>query len=117
LLWEAESNLSTVPPQGGDFADPMAALAAIPPPGDADEPSATNPYVVLLGPGVYDLGGETLAMLSHVSIKGSGIESTIIQSNGIGAVVLANVLSEPLAGKGLPAYGAVGRNDDQGHAA
>jgi len=35
-------------------------------------PSAANPYLIKLTPGVYDLGALTLNMLSYVNIEGSG---------------------------------------------
>lgn len=49
-----------------------AALASV-----ADA-SVTKPYVIQLAPGVYELGGETLAMKPDVSIAGAGAATTRI---------------------------------------
>ena len=49
-----------------------AALASI------TDASPTRPYVVQLAPGVYELGGTTLAMKPHVSIAGAGADATRI---------------------------------------
>ncbi len=35
-------------------------------------PAAANPYLIKLAPGVYDLGTQTLTMLSYVDVEGSG---------------------------------------------
>jgi hypothetical protein len=40
--------------------------------------SATKPYLIHLGPGVYDLGSTNIVMKEWVSIQGSGQESTKI---------------------------------------
>lgn len=40
--------------------------------------SATKPYLIKLGPGVYDLGFNNIVMKAWVSIHGSGQESTTI---------------------------------------
>ena len=60
------ANIVTVATANGDFSDPIAAMASI---NDAD---GTNPYLVVIAPGVYDLGSQQLAMQSHVDIAGSG---------------------------------------------
>ena len=49
-----------------------AALASV------TDASATKPYVIQLAPGVYELGGTTLAMKPHVSIAGAGASVTRI---------------------------------------
>lgn len=43
--------------------------------------SATNPYVVKVMPGVYDLGTSSLQMKEYVTLEGSGKENTIITSS------------------------------------
>ncbi len=43
--------------------------------------SATNPYVVKVMPGVYDLGTASLQMKQYVTLEGSGAEDTIITSS------------------------------------
>lgn len=42
--------------------------------------SATNPYVVKVMPGTYDLGTAALQMKEYVTLEGSGAESTVITS-------------------------------------
>lgn len=65
------AHVVTVSAEGGDFADPVAAVDSI---GDA---AADNPYLVLIGPGVYTLT-RTLVMKPFVTIAGSGREATIL---------------------------------------
>ena len=52
-----------------------AALASI------TDASANRPYVIQLAPGVYDLGGTTLAMKPDVSIAGAGADASRIIGN------------------------------------
>lgn len=85
-FYPAESNLITVSAEGGDFTDPQDALNSIPTTG-GDAPSATNRYLVKLGPGTFDLGAGLLDMRSHVSVIGSGVEATTLRSSSGGGVV------------------------------
>ena len=64
-------NVVTVSAKGGDFTDPVAAVNSIT---DATE---TNPYLVLIGPGVYTLI-QPLLMKPYVTIAGSGRDATIL---------------------------------------
>jgi len=50
--------------------------------------SATNPYLIKVEPGVYDLDGRSLAMRPFIDIEGSGEGVTIVQStvNAVGTV-------------------------------
>lgn len=61
--------------------------------------SATNPYVVKVMPGVYDLGTASLQMKEYVDLEGSGPDNTIITSSNynidggtctVGTVLMAN---------------------------
>ena len=64
-----------------------AALASI------TDASATKPYVIQLAPGVYELGGTTLAMKPDVSIAGAGADTTRITGDqGQGTLGQALVL-------------------------
>ncbi len=63
------ANVVTVSAQGGDFTNPVAAVNSI------TNASASNPYVVLIGPGVYTMT-ETLVMKEYVSVIGTGEQST-----------------------------------------
>ena len=58
-------NVITVAKARGDFTDPVAAVNSI------SDASANNPYLVVIGPGVYTLT-QTLVMKEHVDITGSG---------------------------------------------
>lgn len=64
-------NVVTVAAKGGEFSDPAAAVDSI-----ADA-SASNPYLVVIGPGKYTLT-RTLKMKPYVSITGSGRNATIL---------------------------------------
>lgn len=41
-------------------------------------PSATNPWLVKIEPGIYDLGGDQLVMLPFVDVEGSGQDVTVL---------------------------------------
>ncbi len=70
-------NVITVAKQGGDFADPIAALASI------TDSSPTNPYLVVIGPGVYELA-DRLELKPNVNLVGSGQNATkLIRTNNV----------------------------------
>lgn len=48
---------------------------------------ASTTWLVKLEPGVYDLGGQNLALESYVDLEGSGADVTFIQSTRNGAIV------------------------------
>ncbi|MBI4710219.1 MAG: hypothetical protein HY759_03830 [Nitrospirae bacterium] len=73
-----------VAPSGGDFTSPVDAVNSI------TDASATNPYLVKIMPGVYDLGGNGIQMKSYVDIEGSGENITKI-IGGIGGADNAEV--------------------------
>ena len=70
-------NEVTVSASGGDFTSPVDAVNSI------LDASATNPYVVRIGPGVYDLGTTVLKMKPFVSVVGSGQSATFINGTRI----------------------------------
>ncbi len=63
------SNVIKVAKIGGDFTDPVEAVGSI---SDASE---NNPYLVMIGPGVYTLTSN-LILKPHISIAGAGEELT-----------------------------------------
>lgn len=67
-------NVISVAKKNGDFTDPLAALNSI------TNASANNPYLVVVAPGVYDLGNATLTLKPFVSLQGSGKDITIIRA-------------------------------------
>ena len=58
-------NVVTVAKGKGQFTDPVAAVNSI------SDASVDNPYLVVIGPGVYTLT-QTLVMKEYVDIEGSG---------------------------------------------
>ena len=70
-------NVITVSAQYADFTNPIDAINSIPTTGP-DVPSATNPYLIQIGPGTYDLGSNQLIMREWVDIKGTGSRETTI---------------------------------------
>ncbi len=64
------NNIVTVSSQGGDFTDPVEAVNSI-----ITKASADNPYLVVIGPGVYTLSN-ALYMRPYVTIAGSGQHAT-----------------------------------------
>ncbi|MEM9558362.1 MAG: hypothetical protein AAGC60_29180 [Acidobacteriota bacterium] len=63
----------------------FAAAAAVPP------PSAGNPWLVKVEPGVFDLSGFTLPMINFVDIEGSGRNATFIRSSPGGFGLAATI--------------------------
>ena len=81
-------NVITVSKENGDFTSPIDAINSIPTIG-LDAPSASNPYLIKLGPGVYDLVNGVVQMQSFVSIIGDGVDSTTIRSVQGGGILRA----------------------------
>jgi len=84
------ANVIVVAKSGGDFTDPVAAVNSI------SDASASNPYLIKIMPGTYEIGSN-ITMKNHVSIEGSGQETTYINatystpySSGGSLVVAAN---------------------------
>ncbi len=71
-------HLRTVGKGGGQYTTVAAALASI------SGASASNPYLVLVGPGIYDETGP-LVIPSHVHVRGMGLGSTIVRATNAAA--------------------------------
>jgi hypothetical protein len=78
----AASTVVVVAPVGGPAANGAALLGAlagiavaVPP------PSASDPYLLKIEPGIYDVGATPVQMLAHVSIEGSGPAVTLIRGS------------------------------------
>ncbi|MEM7194127.1 MAG: hypothetical protein AAF402_04195 [Pseudomonadota bacterium] len=69
---EAVSNVVTVAKRNGDFDNPFDALESI------DEAGESNPHLIFVAPGVYDISNNQLSMKEHVNITGSGKNITKI---------------------------------------
>ncbi|RBP53123.1 glycosyl hydrolase family 28-related protein [Arenicella xantha] len=67
-------NIVTVAKANGDFTNIQAAIDSI------SNASATNPYVVVIGPGQYDVA-TTIVAKEYVDITGSGQGTTIISGS------------------------------------
>ncbi len=78
-------NIVTVAKSGGDFTDPVAAVASIT---DANE---NNPYLVYIAPGDYPLT-QTLVMKPFVDLRGSGRLATTLS----GAISTADPLTSAI---------------------
>jgi len=59
-------NVVTVATANGDFDNPVDALNSI------TDASESNPYLVAIGPGEYQLGGQQIVMKPYVEMVGSG---------------------------------------------
>lgn len=76
-------NIITVAKANGDYTDPVQAVNSV------TDASATNPYLVVIGPGVYTIT-QTLVMKEHVDISGSGENVTILTGEISGAYIDAS---------------------------
>jgi hypothetical protein len=77
---------------GGDHTDIGKIVIVSPKPGDTPQTNGTallnnlagitadanNPYLIKLGPGIYDIGINSLQMKAYVDVEGSGENTTII---------------------------------------
>lgn len=74
-----DCNVIVVAKDGGNFTDPIAAMAHI----DGQTPDASNRYLLYIGLGTYLLS-EPLQMLEYVDIQGAGEGVTILTRGGSG---------------------------------
>jgi hypothetical protein len=91
---------------GGDYTDVGSIVIISPKPGDTPMANGTallnnleqitgdvnNPYLIKLGPGVYDIGTTSLQMKPYVDIEGSGEKTTKITG------IVTNTTSPPTHG-------------------
>ncbi|MBN2895715.1 MAG: hypothetical protein JXK05_07485 [Campylobacterales bacterium] len=66
-------NVVTVAKSGGQYTDVKAAIDSI------MDAGATNPYLVYIGPGIYDVNG-IITLKPYVSVMGSGTETTMLRA-------------------------------------
>ncbi len=69
-LTENVKNIVTVAKSGGDFRDPSKALNSI------TDASASNQYMVLIAPGVYNMNNKELVLKPYIHVVGSGRKAT-----------------------------------------
>ncbi len=65
----------------------LNALASIPTSGN-DAPSASNPWLLQVGPGIFDIGSAQPTLPAYVSLFGSGVVVTTIQGSNANGQVL-----------------------------
>ncbi len=80
FAWAVKNPDGTPNPTGSGTAL-LAAVASIPSTGN-DAPSYSNPWLLKVGPGMFDLGSGALTVPSYVSVEGAGRSATTIQSTG-----------------------------------
>jgi hypothetical protein len=73
------AGIVVVATSGGDYTNPVTAMNNVDS-GDSwcGVPDATNPCLLKIMPGVYDIGTSSLVMRSYVDIEGSGENVTVI---------------------------------------
>jgi hypothetical protein len=71
--------VATVAQSGGDYTEPLSAVNEIAT--WCGTPSSTNPCLLKIMPGVYNIGALTLQMIPYVDIEGSGENTTRITGN------------------------------------
>lgn len=67
------ASIVTVAKEDGDFIDPVTAIASI------TDASASNPYLLAIAPGIYELGANQLVMKEYVEIVGAGQHATVLR--------------------------------------
>jgi hypothetical protein len=77
--------VAIVAQSGGDYTSPVTAMTDIAT--WCGTPSATNPCLVKVMPGIYDLAGGTLVMQSNVDLEGAGEAMTTITSTNSTATI------------------------------
>ena len=75
--WTDIGTITFVSPKPGD-TPAMAGTALLNTINGITDNSATNPYLIKLGPGIYDIGTSSLQMKQYVDIEGSGENTTKI---------------------------------------
>ena len=73
------SNVAIVAPSGGDYTNPVTAMTNIA--SWCGTPLATNPCLLKIMPGVYNIDTSSLQMQQYVDIDGSGENITTITGN------------------------------------
>lgn len=71
------TQVTTVAPTGGNYTSPVAAMADLA--NWCGTPSSTNPCLLKLNPGVYDIGSSYVLLPPHVDMEGSGETVTRIK--------------------------------------
>ena len=75
--WTDIGTITFISPKPGD-SPTTAGTALLNTINGITDNSATNPYVIKLGPGIYDIGTSSVQMKPYVDVEGSGENATII---------------------------------------
>ncbi len=76
IVWAVKAS-NGAPDQVASGTALLNAVGAIPTSGN-DAPSASNPWLVKVGPGIFDLNGSGLSLPAYVNLDGAGQNSTTI---------------------------------------
>ena len=71
----------------------LAMVAAIPSTG-AEAPSASNPWLIRVGPGIYDLGAGSLALPVYTALEGAGRDITVVAAAGYGGTAGTVIMAD-----------------------
>jgi hypothetical protein len=81
-------SVAVVAQSGGDYTNPVTAMTNL---SDwCPSPSASNPCLLKIMPGTYDLGTNHISMQSYVDVEGSGVWTTRIAGHGPSVVIGAS---------------------------
>jgi len=78
LYQKKYDKVAVVAQSGGDYSDPVIAMSNIAT--WCGTPSSSNPCLLKIMPGVYDLRSNTLYLQQYVDVEGSGENGTVITS-------------------------------------
>jgi YVTN family beta-propeller protein len=77
--------IAIVAQSGGNYNNPATAMGAFA--SWCGTPSASNPCLMKIMPGVYNIGTGSVNMQPYIDIEGSGENVTVIQGNKDGAII------------------------------
>jgi hypothetical protein len=95
--WPAHTVLVVHHPAGETSSDVssgtelLALVAAIPSTG-SEAPSATNPWLIRVGPGIFDLGSGSLTLPVYTAIEGAGEDVTTIVASGYASQTAGTII-------------------------
>lgn len=78
LYQQKYGKVAVIAQTGGDYTDPVTAMTNVT--AWCGTPSATNPCLLKIMPGVYDIGTDTLQLLPYIDVEGSGEKTSVITS-------------------------------------
>jgi hypothetical protein len=79
--------VAVVAMSGGDYSDPVVAMSSANLASWCGTPSSTNPCLLKIMPGVYNIGAQTVQLPAFVDMEGSGEGTTSIVGSGIASML------------------------------